>query len=76
LQQGDLILLLTDGFEEALSPEEEFFGMQRVLDQIKTHRDKSADEIVRNLYEKFRQFTEGTTQLDDLTIVIVKVGGN
>jgi phosphoserine phosphatase RsbU/P len=76
LQQGDLILLLTDGFEEALSPEEEFFGMQRVLDHIKAHRDASADQIVRTLYEKFREFTEGTTQLDDLTIVIVKVGGN
>lgn len=75
LKEGDLILLLTDGFEEALSPEEEFFGMQRVLEHMKAHRDEPADEIVRTLYHKFREFTEGTTQLDDLTIVVVKVGG-
>lgn len=75
LQKGDLILLLTDGFEEALSEDEEFFGMQRVLDHIKAHRHESADEIVRSLYHTFREFTEGATQLDDLTIVVAKVGG-
>lgn len=75
LSEGDLILLLTDGFEEALSPEEEFFGMQRVLDHITAHREESAEEIVKSLYQNFQQFTEGATQLDDLTIVVVKVGG-
>ncbi|HUS36976.1 MAG TPA: SpoIIE family protein phosphatase [Verrucomicrobiae bacterium] len=75
LVEGDLILLLTDGFEEALSPDEEFFGMQRVLDHIKAHREESAEEIVKSLYQNFQQFTEGATQLDDLTIVVVKVGG-
>jgi serine phosphatase RsbU (regulator of sigma subunit) len=69
-----LILLLTDGFEEALSPEEEFFGMKRVLDHIKAHQDDPAEQIVRTLYHNFRQFTEGAMQLDDLTIVVVKVG--
>lgn len=74
LDEGDLVLLLTDGFEEALSPEEEFFGMQRVLDHIKTHQTKPAADIVRTLYHAFRSFTEGVPQLDDLTLVIVKVG--
>jgi sigma-B regulation protein RsbU (phosphoserine phosphatase) len=75
LADGDLVLLLTDGFEEALSPDEEFFGMQRVLDHIKAHRHERAHQIVRTLYHNFRQFTEGAPQLDDLTIVVVKVGG-
>ncbi|HEY6227238.1 MAG TPA: SpoIIE family protein phosphatase [Verrucomicrobiae bacterium] len=73
LVEGDLILLLTDGFEEALSPEEEFFGMKRVLDHIKAHQHEAAEQIVRTLYHHFRQFTEDATQLDDLTIVVVKV---
>jgi PAS domain S-box-containing protein len=73
LEAGDLILLLTDGFEEALSPDEEFFGMQRVLEQIKKNREKPAREIVRGLYEAFRNFTSEEPQLDDLTIVIIKV---
>ena len=74
LVEGDLILLLTDGFEEALSPDEEFFGMKRVLEHIKAHRHEPAYQIVRTLYHNFRQFTEGAMQLDDLTIVIIKVG--
>lgn len=73
LVPGDLILLLTDGFEEALSEEEEFFGMQRVLDHIKAHQNDSAEQIVSTLYDTFKRFTEGATQLDDLTIVVVKV---
>lgn len=73
LEPGDLMLLLTDGFEEALSPEEEFFGMKRVLDHIKEHQHESAEQIVRTLYHTFRQFTEGAPQLDDLTMVVVKL---
>jgi PAS domain S-box-containing protein len=75
LAPGDMVLLLTDGFEEALSPEEEFFGMKRVLDHIKAHRHEPAHQIVRSLYYNFREFTEGAPQLDDLTLVIVKVTG-
>jgi sigma-B regulation protein RsbU (phosphoserine phosphatase) len=75
LAPGDLVLLLTDGFEEALSQEEEFFGMKRVLDHIKAHQHEPADQIVRKLYHRFREFTEGATQLDDLTIVVVKLNG-
>jgi PAS domain S-box-containing protein len=75
LVEGDLILLLTDGFEEALSPEEEFFGMKRVLDHIKAHQHEPADQIVRTLYQNFRQFTEDAMQLDDLTMVVAKVVG-
>ena len=75
LQPGDLLLLVTDGFEEALSPEEEFFGMQRILDQIKANRAAPAAEIVRSLYAAFRSFTSNAPQLDDLTIVVVKALG-
>jgi serine phosphatase RsbU (regulator of sigma subunit) len=42
---------------------------------ITAHREESAAEIVKSLYQNFQQFTEGATQLDDLTIVVVKVGG-
>lgn len=73
LEAGDIILLLTDGFEEALSAEEEFFGMQRVLDHIKQNNEKSAEEIVRTLYHTFRNFTVNAPQSDDLTIVVAKV---
>ncbi len=73
---GDIILLLTDGFEEALSPDEEFFGMERLLQHIRDHRAASAVEIVSSLYEKFRNFTSTSPQLDDLTIVVIKVGAD
>lgn len=73
LAAGDLVLLLTDGFEEALSPEEELFGMERVLTHIRANRDQPAQQIVHSLYEQFRNFTSTAPQLDDLTIVIIKV---
>lgn len=74
LEPGDMIVILTDGFEEAVSPVDEMFGMQRVLEIIRRHRHEPADNIVKALYHEFRNFTEGADQLDDLTIVIIKVG--
>lgn len=73
LNPGELILLLTDGFEEALSPADELFGMQRVLDVIRKHRHEPARQIVERMHEAFQQFTNGAAQSDDLTMVVVKV---
>jgi phosphoserine phosphatase RsbU/P len=73
LEAGEMILLLTDGFEEALSPADELFGMQRVLQVVKDHRTDSAVQIVERMHKAFLEFTGNTPQSDDLTMVVVKV---
>jgi len=67
------VLLLTDGIEEAMSPDDTFFGVDPILDVVRAHSERTASEIVEALYRAVRDFSQGLPQLDDLTVVVVKV---
>ncbi|MBT6156291.1 MAG: SpoIIE family protein phosphatase [Planctomycetaceae bacterium] len=73
LQEGDVLVFVTDGLQETRTPEDALFGMDRVLDVVREHQDESAEEIVAAIYDSSREFAAGAPQYDDATIVIVKV---
>jgi len=73
LASGDLVLLLTDGIDEAVSPDDQIFGIDHTLEVVRAHRDLSAREVVQKLYDEVRRFAENAPQLDDATAVVVKV---
>jgi PAS domain S-box-containing protein len=73
LETGDVILLLTDGIEEALSANGDLFGSERALDVVRDHRAKPAQQIVDQLYQAVRAFSGNATQNDDITAVAIKV---
>ncbi|MEO8428491.1 MAG: SpoIIE family protein phosphatase [Verrucomicrobiota bacterium] len=76
LAPGDIVLLLTDGIEEAMSPKDEFFGIERMLEVVRKNADQSSHKIVEALYQAVRAFSEDRPQLDDVTAVVVKVSPN
>lgn len=69
---GDVLLLLTDGIEEAMSPDRQDYGQQRVLSVVRDHRTKSAIEIMEALFCSAKDFMRGDPQADDITAVVVK----
>jgi sigma-B regulation protein RsbU (phosphoserine phosphatase) len=73
LSVGDIVLLLTDGIDEAMSPDEAIFGADRTLEVIRARRHLSARDLVDALYHAVRQFSQNTPQLDDVTAVVIKV---
>ena len=73
LAAGDLVLLVTDGIEESMSPDNELFGINRTLDVVRSHRDKPAHEMVEALYQAVRQFSKNSPQIDDVTVIVIKV---
>ncbi len=73
LSVGDIVLLLTDGIEEAESPENELFGVQRILDVARAHSGATAGQILEALFADVRDFSNNQPQLDDLTLVVIKV---
>ena len=73
LQSGEIALLLTDGIEEAMGPDEEMFGADRMLSVLRANRDQSAAQIVDTLYQAVRSFCSGTEQQDDVTAIVLKV---
>ena len=73
LQSGEIVLLLTDGIEEALGPDESFFGIERALNVVRQNRAKPAREILEALYRAVRDFSQNSPQLDDVTAIAIKV---
>ena len=73
LSPGQMMLMLTDGFEEAVGADEEMLGNDRVLDVVRARRDQPARDIVQALYSTAREFSGNAPQLDDLTAIVIKV---
>ena len=73
LDLGDFVLLITDGITEAMSPEGELYGMQRVLNFVRQNQQNGPDDILTALFADVGHFCKNTYQ-DDLTALIIKVG--
>ena len=72
LAEGDLLVLLTDGFFEWSRPDGEQFGEDRVREIMRQHHALPAAEIIDLLHHAVVEFSAGTPQGDDLTAVVVK----
>ena len=73
LAAGQVLLLFTDGYNEARAPDRSMFGIPRVLETVQAHRSQSAREIVNALDDAVRDFCHPGVPHDDLTIVVLKV---
>ena len=75
LEVGDMVVLLTDGFLEAESPDGGVpgFGADRVLETIRGVLDRPSQEILETLHQAIISFTGKPLPADDLTAVIVKI---
>lgn len=68
LNAGDTVVIVTDGVDEALSVEGEFYTPERVNEFVKSH-DVSPAELGRLLLEDVRRHAYGREQNDDITIM-------
>jgi sigma-B regulation protein RsbU (phosphoserine phosphatase) len=68
LAPGDLLLAYSDGVIDAVSPEGEFFGHERLLRVLDECPGEPA-QAVNWLIEALEDFTRGHTPYDDVTLV-------
>ena len=68
LEPGDLIVLFTDGVDEALNYQDELYGGERLLEFVKNGPAK-ADELGKALLADVRRHANGRPQNDDITIM-------
>ncbi len=73
LQEGDLILLYTDGIKEAMNYNEELFGFNRIKETLKKYSALPACEIKNNIINEVKEYCVNSYLQDDLTMVIIKV---
>ena len=69
---GDVLILVTDGFYEWANPQDEQFGLDRLIDLALKLAPRTADDILAGIRDQVVDFSEGPDQADDLTAVIVK----
>ena len=72
MQEGDVILLVTDGFLEWENRSGEQFGSARFAEAICGVADRAPDAIISELYSRVLGFADGAPQQDDLTAVVIK----
>jgi len=71
LQPGDSLLMFTDGVTEAANRDSEQFTEQRLFCLL-GQAEKSADDLLQDIITGLSDFTQGTAQFDDITLLVVR----
>jgi phosphoserine phosphatase len=72
MNPGDVFVLLSDGYYEAMNPANQHFGTRRVLEVVGANRGASAGEILAALRKATLEFADGRPFDDDQTAIIIK----
>lgn len=72
LRPGDILLLYTDGANEAIASGGEQFGDERLMESFRAHKGRSAAEIVRAISDDVLAFRSEDEFQDDLTLSVIK----
>lgn len=71
-QEGDTLLLYTDGITEAKNPDGEQFGSDRLKESFTAHRLKTPNQIKEGIKNDLSEFIGRVSIDDDYTLVIVR----
>ncbi|MFZ0453229.1 MAG: two-component regulator propeller domain-containing protein [Ignavibacteriaceae bacterium] len=73
IEQGDVLLLMSDGFAELKNEKGEMFGYRKARNSFEETARKEPDEIVEYLKNTGIQWTNDEDPEDDVTFVVIKV---
>ena len=73
LGPGDLFVLYTDGITEAMNPEGDCFGEQRLGAFIEQQAHLPFEELRERILREVAGFVGGAAQQDDMTMLLLKV---
>jgi phosphoserine phosphatase RsbU/P len=72
LGPGELVAMVTDGATEALSPDDEEFGEDRLRALLESASGERAEGVVRRVSERVREWAGPAGCSDDLTLMVLK----
>lgn len=75
LQPGELLLLYTDGVNEAVNPALEEYGEQRLLTCVKSYPAGTPEQIIHAIRAEVQTFANGAPQSDDITMLALRYLG-
>jgi serine phosphatase RsbU (regulator of sigma subunit) len=75
LEPGDLLVAYSDGVTEARNADGDEFGEERLLACVKAKTGLAPSELLECVFQAVHQFSAGTAQGDDLTLLVLRFGG-
>ena len=73
LKNKDCLLFYTDGLIDAANFDGEFWGRERMLETAKKFTPLGAEQMVKNILGHRRRFVGLARQVDDTSIIVIKV---
>lgn len=73
MRLGDVLVLYTDGFSEAMNTAHELYTDERLATKVGLIGHHGADEILRLIAQDVHHFVESEGRHDDMTMVVVKL---
>lgn len=72
IRPGDVLVIATDGFNEARNPDDELFGIERLMACLDRLAAEPAHAIAEGLFAAVAEFGAGQPQDDDQTLIVIK----
>ena len=72
MDHGDTLVMFTDGVPEAMNPDLEEFGTDRLCNILSGMADKCCKEIIETIKASIDNFAAGAEQSDDITMLVLK----
>jgi sigma-B regulation protein RsbU (phosphoserine phosphatase) len=72
LEDGDTLVLFSDGITEAQDPDRELFGFPRLREVLAGRQEASLDSLKKIVLDAVNAFSRGESQSDDMTLLFVR----
>ena len=72
LQQGDTLVIYSDGLVDARDPANEGWGHERLLDLLVNVKPDSSAKLLNAIVSVVDEYMDGSDQFDDLTVMVFK----
>lgn len=72
MHPGDILVLYTDGINEALDSKGNLYGEERMKQIIKENKNKSPEQIALHILDDVYKFSKDSNYTDDRTLVVIK----
>jgi sigma-B regulation protein RsbU (phosphoserine phosphatase) len=73
LEEGDVLVLFTDGIIEAMNAAGEEWGEERLTQVVESNRALPARELIDHITRTSDEFVAGAAQYDDMTLITGRV---
>src|SRR5690606_7756409 len=70
IQPGETAVIYTDGVSEAMNPDGDLYGIERLKELVQKSEAGAAEELGKTILADVRSHANGRPQNDDITIMV------